>query len=258
MLIFPSRHVLNDLFPYVCTFRDCSASLFSSRHEWFEHELVNHRRRWVCNVCRECFATVDEFSDHARVSHVDVALNADEIHGLALWSEHSEQACPDKCPLCEEWGRDIYQRQSLPISIFQKHLGRHLENLALFALPRPWEEGPRADFSMATVNKEEASAGTTRSPHISTIMELGDPMSEVTDRTDLGSITGSYATFAAALGSTVYAASSAFSTLRTPSTPWDAHSYTYASIYPPAASSQLLDSRTSFLNRQVQPNLKQF
>ncbi|KAH8803309.1 hypothetical protein F5884DRAFT_650479, partial [Xylogone sp. PMI_703] len=78
-----TRHVFQDLMPYICVFPDCSTpnKLYSSRHEWYRH----------------------------------------------LEREHLSQLPPDQrfqCPLgCGT------------VPSLQQHLGRHLEEVALFALP---------------------------------------------------------------------------------------------------------------------------
>ena len=56
-------HVMRDLQPYVCTFKDCSLRLFSSRHEWFEHELVTHRKLWQCKECSEEYPSAHDFQE---------------------------------------------------------------------------------------------------------------------------------------------------------------------------------------------------
>lgn len=80
-----SRHVFNDLEPYVCTDKDCKTpnKLYTTRHEWLHHMKTAHRQ------------------------------HKNEIH---------------VCALCGDRQRD---QASL-----DRHTARHLQELALFILPR--------------------------------------------------------------------------------------------------------------------------
>lgn len=77
-----SRHIFNDIKPYVCISSDCRTPnrLFDSRREWFSHLATSH--------------DIGNF----------------------------------ECPLCKEILSSLRQ--------YERHLARHLEELALFALPR--------------------------------------------------------------------------------------------------------------------------
>jgi hypothetical protein len=81
------------------------------------------------------FEVVDEFADNIRASHPNLELAEDQMHALTIRCEQSERICPETCPLCEEWGTDVEKGSVRPISLFRRHLGRHLEKLALFVLP---------------------------------------------------------------------------------------------------------------------------
>ncbi|KAI4256753.1 MAG: hypothetical protein L6R42_006038 [Xanthoria sp. 1 TBL-2021] len=80
-----SRHVFNDLEPYVCTDMDCKTpnKLYTTRHEWLHHMKIAHRH-------------------HENETH--------------------------ECTLCGDHQRD---QASLG-----RHVARHLQELALFILPR--------------------------------------------------------------------------------------------------------------------------
>lgn len=101
---------------------------------------------------------------------------------------------PSDCPLCDEWGLRVRERQAkidpesaaegqqilVTISQFRKHLGNHLEQIALFALPRGVggedEEGDREEEEEGSVDvvpgaEDEASDGTV---DLSSTDEEGD------------------------------------------------------------------------------------
>ena len=153
MLISSRKHVFRDLKPYVCTFKGCELRMFKSRNEWFAHELQNHRREWVCHFCRhDAFPNSATFSEHVLSAHPTV-LAGSQLEALALQSEEPVDTIPaDACPLCNEWEETVsarHERQGTKMMLlndgvtkaygttkqFRTHLGRHMEQLALFALP---------------------------------------------------------------------------------------------------------------------------
>jgi hypothetical protein len=168
---------LCDLQPYVCTFKGCSARLFSSRHEWFDHELVTHRKFWGCDNCNKSFETVQAFTKHLDICLHGALLTGTRLKSIIVRCEKSFQTIPpSNCPLCNDWSMML--RKSNPGSVvaleeFEKHLGRHLEKLALFALPRlETEEGDEADVcSNAAVADDLKSE---RRPIVSHLYDIDD------------------------------------------------------------------------------------
>jgi hypothetical protein len=125
--------------------------MFRSRHEWFAHELLVHRREWVCQYCnQEPFATAASFSNHLVSTHPAV-LKGSKLEAIVLQSEEPIDKVPaDACKLCDQWEIEVQnkiqdsEKPSLDgkkkekcgsLARFRKHLGRHMEQLALFALP---------------------------------------------------------------------------------------------------------------------------
>ena len=128
--------------------------MFRSRNEWFAHELQNHRRHWACQYCRHgAFATSTAFSKHIKASHAAI-LESSQMEAIILQSEEAvDSISAFACPLCDEWEADIKARQGKQVvnagtspdfrsfephgtkNHFRRHLGRHLEQLALFSLP---------------------------------------------------------------------------------------------------------------------------
>ncbi|RSL49633.1 hypothetical protein CEP54_012338 [Fusarium duplospermum] len=68
-----SKHVLSDLQPYVCTFKDCTSGLFTTQKEWHTHEMTAHLQQWVCNHCTDVekptFGTMSQIKEHLEVTH---------------------------------------------------------------------------------------------------------------------------------------------------------------------------------------------
>ena len=49
------------------------------------------------------------------------------------------------CPLCDDWEKNFAKSQYGDLSKLRKHLGRHMEQLALFALPRAEPDEDKSD-----------------------------------------------------------------------------------------------------------------
>ncbi|KAL2006429.1 hypothetical protein VTN00DRAFT_9097 [Thermoascus crustaceus] len=125
------KHVFKNLRPYVCLWEDCLVSdqQFSRRHQWLEHVMQKHWRTWHCAFgCQERFQSVAGFKQHMMRHHHDVGAAA-QLDTLASLSERPMAlGATVQCPLCLD---------TIPsLKEFQRHVGRHQEELALFALPK--------------------------------------------------------------------------------------------------------------------------
>jgi hypothetical protein len=123
------QHVYKDLHPYCCTFDSCTTAerLYDSRHDWFNHELEAHRASWQCvEGCDKTFPTRTSFETHVSTQHLDLA-SPSMLSALRDTSRKpAELSMRVRCPLCA---------LSLNLRTFQRHVGKHQEQLALFALP---------------------------------------------------------------------------------------------------------------------------
>lgn len=113
------RHVFKDLQPYTCIFQTCSLpdKMFESRHEWFNHELVAHRDEWLVPLGNQ---SSNAYPGNSGSDAGDMFTHSSKAAHVALIQSFFI------CPLCLE--RFCSQQ-------FEKHVARHLEELALFALP---------------------------------------------------------------------------------------------------------------------------
>ena len=122
------KHLFSDLQPYVCTLDECedAEETFESRHRWFAHELRFHRRVWMCHGhCDRKYPSQTSFLEHVRESG---HIAANQLSALAEMCEGpTDTASRTTCLLCCE---EITGTKKL-----EKHLGRHMEEVALFALP---------------------------------------------------------------------------------------------------------------------------
>ncbi|KAI8633213.1 hypothetical protein F5Y19DRAFT_417157 [Xylariaceae sp. FL1651] len=130
------RHVFFDLQPYVCTFEHCLSQPFESRHEWFQHELDNHRRQWVCTLCssqKTVFSNKSDMADHLQKSHVESVTEAQLHWLLEACDRPSLQPGTFSCLFCDQWDPDTEGRNVA--SNFGRHVARHLQALSLASLP---------------------------------------------------------------------------------------------------------------------------
>ena len=143
------RHVFADFQPYVCTFFDCPKGdeLYGSQHEWFDHEVQLHRREWYCDVCSESFSQQTPFHHHLEARHPDIP----KAHFDAVISRCERAILSGiQCPLCGI---------KLNFQTLEKHLGLHLQEIALFALPHPVPvEGSIDSKSMKVVFSNDCSS----------------------------------------------------------------------------------------------------
>ena len=131
-------HVFEDIMPYICTFPGCRDELhqFPSRNTWAEHEIEEHRSciAWACPECPVECSDPTAWSVHVQETH-DRAFNPlqNKSAADAAYRKRPRPINDDSCCLCAEklgkTHRDI-----------KTHLGRHMEEIALMALPRGHED----------------------------------------------------------------------------------------------------------------------
>jgi hypothetical protein len=151
------RHAYRNLRVYVCTMGkgQCDLEMFGTREAWYEHELQRYRQQWICAVCKEGpFRSSDEFHNHAVLRHAE--LDEAQVSVLVSVSQSPLRAIPAKdCPFCDEWEQKL--RESFPgitasggsgdgtapqtvVTVdpqqYRRHVGAHLQQLALFSIPR--------------------------------------------------------------------------------------------------------------------------
>ncbi|OCK77568.1 hypothetical protein K432DRAFT_303903, partial [Lepidopterella palustris CBS 459.81] len=140
------KHAFSDLRPYICTFEKCDVKLFSDRRDWFEHELRAHRVQWRCHFCiRESFHSQDKLKKHLELCHAQ-NLTEDHLQALCEASKHPvDRISALDCPFCQEWEAQLRDKNpNIPAedivvvtpAQFRHHVGSHMQQLALFAIPR--------------------------------------------------------------------------------------------------------------------------
>ena len=153
------KHFFTDLRPYVCTFETCDLKIFADRHSWFDHELECHRFEWTCRFCSQPpFATERNLVTHMQSRHPQFTSPV-QLPALVEASRQAAGRIPATSFLLCDWdailrgmNRDAPTGDTLVVTLeqFRRHLGSHMEQLALFALPRGYkDEDDNADSNEA-------------------------------------------------------------------------------------------------------------
>ena len=163
------KHVLQDLEPYICTFSSCGLETFRSQHAWFEHELLIHRSRWVCSKCSAVFQSSHDLKEHVNQHHNGL-VSKQQLSAFIDQSKRTvESIRSSECPFCDDsWARaDLSsscgdEAVSVNPDQFRRHVGKHLEQVALFSLPRLIQDqgksiGPQNDADFG--DRDDISIG---------------------------------------------------------------------------------------------------
>ncbi|KAK0704394.1 hypothetical protein B0H67DRAFT_557217 [Lasiosphaeris hirsuta] len=125
-----------------CTFERCDEIFFESKHKWWAHENESHRKRWSCGICHTPRPNLAAMTDHLRTAHPDQVPEHQAEVVACRFSRPLAYIDAADCPLCDY--PDVLRRRGgytdqeirrIPNDKFGRHLGRHLEQLALFVLP---------------------------------------------------------------------------------------------------------------------------
>jgi hypothetical protein len=123
-----------------------------SRHEWFEHELHEHRKEWVCPAaCGTILKSEAEFLHHVETKHKDL-FSKGSISTLSKACERQVTASSSaSCPFCEA---QLESRRQI-----KTHIGRHQADLALAVLLNPdledESDGEASTNSQESIDDEE-------------------------------------------------------------------------------------------------------
>ena len=119
--------------------------MFADRSTWFSHELQVHRVEWCCPFCTHSpLQSLGLFEDHLHIHHPQKFIK-EQLSALGATCQQSvDKISPQACPFCEEWFvklRDANPNLAggtlvVTPAQFQHHVGSHMEQLALFALPK--------------------------------------------------------------------------------------------------------------------------
>ena len=143
LLTTSRKHVLEDLEPYICTFSSCSLDSFHSQHAWFQHELLMHRSQWICSQCSVSLGSSHDLERHIRRNHHAIFSERQLPIIVDLSKRPVDSIRPSECPFCDGlWAKadssPTLSDSALVVDLhqFRRHVGYHMQQIALFALPR--------------------------------------------------------------------------------------------------------------------------
>jgi hypothetical protein len=132
---------------------------------------MEHRRKWSCPLCSTSCKEEAATEAHLMRSHCDM-VGPHNLESLLRTSSHpSEFLLASECPFCD-WNAVLRKRNpvpdgtelSVPSNRFLKHLGKHLEELALFVVPQPEQDDEDSDqLGSNAVHAAEVDDGATMS-----------------------------------------------------------------------------------------------
>ncbi|KAF5553085.1 zinc finger transcription factor ace1 [Fusarium phyllophilum] len=181
------KHVFSDLFPYVCVELGCPApdQDFQRRHHWAGHVKKYHWKTWACTLgCEKTFESSQDMKQHLAQKHTETAELTHLVSLLTMCERPKSENEPADCPLCGE--RQFSFKQ------YQRHVGRHQEDLALFALPHlPGREDDKNEESdsesegIAEVESEEQDELEKESPYVACLSDKGgDEATDASERSN--------------------------------------------------------------------------
>lgn len=128
--------MFSDLRPYVCLSVTCTRidETFQRRNEWIRHMLNEHWRLWTCPLgCSLEVSNSENLLSHVEGKHGDL-VSAEKIEVLiSLSSRTDETKVEEACSLCQKCEIKTMDR-------YKTHVGHHLEQLALFSVPRTYRD----------------------------------------------------------------------------------------------------------------------
>jgi hypothetical protein len=124
------KHVFADIEPYQCTFLDCQSpdQTYAERKQWMAHE-DQHRGTFHCGVpAHDAYNDKMQFIRHFLQVH-KIRLDAESLMSLAVFQKPAKEGLDLSCPLCQQ-----------DMNGLRTHVAHHLERLAMFALPRTYDD----------------------------------------------------------------------------------------------------------------------
>jgi hypothetical protein len=122
-----------------------------------------HRRQWACPFCESLFPTSSDFTDHVNEAHRSRLGNIGEEALLAFASQPLQRITASACPLCD-YEASLRARLGVEGQIlispvkFRNHLGHHMEQLALFVLPKAYLHEDEEDELQAAEPPDNADS----------------------------------------------------------------------------------------------------
>lgn len=129
---------------------------FSNRAAWADHEFTHHRlnRFWTCPECPGKSSTAVGWANHLVTVHQRTFSGPNvEVARDMAYNTEPRPVENEECPFCRAFLKK-------PRRAFIKHVGSHMEEIALMALPRD----RLSDLEDQSVTSREGPTGTSLLP----------------------------------------------------------------------------------------------
>ncbi|KAL9116889.1 MAG: hypothetical protein Q9187_006582, partial [Circinaria calcarea] len=166
-------HVFSDLQPYICTFENCPEHLlqFKTRAAWGDHEFSKHRfhHKWQCSFCSQLYPDIGVCRAHLIETHKinSERLLDEEVHFI----QDKIQPLPIEQEMCHICG----EKPAATKRAFLKHVGRHMEKIALMALPGI-DDGSEDDDSVQSEENLATHGDDTAKTQLPVLAALSVPL----------------------------------------------------------------------------------
>ncbi|KAF4633985.1 hypothetical protein G7Y89_g4134 [Cudoniella acicularis] len=193
------KHLLEDLQPYICLFKNCNqrGKTYRSFKDWQAHLSQPHDQAWLCSLFHPGVNTAEDqaflfdkaaqFNEHLYLYHPD--LDPATTHGI-FQAARQPAALPQWCFVC-------LAEQNSAVAL-QRHLANHLERAFLLALPSRDDVKDSDDVSSGRPSSRTAPTGTA-APQDADLLDLRDLYGDDSDARTVAAQTLSAKDFAARL-----------------------------------------------------------
>jgi hypothetical protein len=149
-------------------------TMFENKRAWIDHEMEKHWRSWSCYLCKFMSNQQSDVESHLVRSHPEV-MSEGEHTMIYISSRPLDYIDTSRCMLCD-WDKVLLSKDSVTVvsrESFMGHLAHHLEQLALFAVPRinSGEDSGSLGTNHAA-NQDSQVSESAESPNF----ERGDPL----------------------------------------------------------------------------------
>lgn len=117
--------------------------MFEHQRSWIAHEMEHHRRQWSCQLCGFTSLTESSLAVHLKQDHDQLLGAEDKEAPIQANSRPLDYIDASECMLCD-WAKTVSSKNSttlVTLHVFMDHVASHLRQFALFALPRPHNDG---------------------------------------------------------------------------------------------------------------------
>ncbi|KAI0185432.1 hypothetical protein EV127DRAFT_348341 [Xylaria flabelliformis] len=170
------KHVLRDLRPYICPAENCKTAgkEYGRRHEWINHMFQKHWISWACPYqCGLDSTSETNLRQHVTRAHgFKTEMELDAIIARYGQTRSISSSSPVECPFCQDALVSVQQ--------YQRHVGRHQVDLALFALPKIEDDDELDDTNEDNETTSTRSGSYSEAMSEVSAVELAEPTEAIT------------------------------------------------------------------------------